>query len=84
MDRIGDARNLKQNLKYNLQTKFFNRTGRNISRFVKKLLFLFRNNLYNKKLNFLEVKVQFLEYIFYELLLTNTEYRNRVCRELMY
>ena len=49
-----------------------------------KLLFLFRNNLYNKKLNFLEVKVQFLEYIFYELLLTNTEYRNRVCRELMY
>ena len=36
MDRIGDARNLKQNLKYNLQTKCFNRTGRNISRFLKK------------------------------------------------
>ena len=36
MDRIGDARNLKQNLKYNLQTKCFNRTGRNISRFVTK------------------------------------------------
>ena len=84
MDRIGDARNLKQNLKYNLQTKCFNRTGRNISRFVTKAFIFIPKQPNNKKLNFLEVKVQFLEYIFYELLLTNTEYRNRVCRELMY
>ena len=52
MDRIGDARNLKQNLKYNLQTKFFNRTGRNISRFVTKAFIFIPKQPNNKKLNF--------------------------------
>ena len=48
MDRIGDARNLN----YNLQTKFFNHTGRNISRFVTKAFIFIPKQPNNKKLNF--------------------------------
>ena len=44
----------------------------------------YNNLILIKNWTFTFTKVQFLEYIFYELLLTNTEYRNRVCRELMY